>query len=173
MRYGLSKLPGPFWTFFLSTWSYCPCIIVIIQNIRIQNIVIILNLARNVNFLMPLVNDHLSKHIFFVLGNKYLLENMFLYPFKIKAEYCTQLPLKAPQMQGCFAAKANLEGSRLRGHAPSDFSFTNMPEWGKSRALQNNMFVDWCKEHFLELNVKKTKELIFDFRQTNNSHYTM
>ena len=33
-----------------------------------------------------------------------------------------------------------------------------------------NMFVDWCKEHFLELNVKKTKELIFDFRQTNNSH---
>jgi len=24
-----------------------------------------------------------------------------------------------------------------------------------------NMFVDWCKELFLELNVKKTKELIF------------
>ena len=33
-----------------------------------------------------------------------------------------------------------------------------------------NMCVDWCKEHFLELNVKKPKELIFDFRQTNNSH---
>jgi len=32
------------------------------------------------------------------------------------------------------------------------------------------MFVNWCKDHFLELNVKKTKELIFDFRQTNNSH---
>ena len=95
---------------------------------------------------------------------------MFLYPNKIKAEHCTQLPLKAPQMRGCFAAEAKLEGSGLRGHAPSDFSFTNMPKWGKSRALQNNMFVDWCKEHFLELNVKKTKELIFDFRQTNNSH---
>ena len=33
-----------------------------------------------------------------------------------------------------------------------------------------NMFADWCKEHFLELNVKKTKELIVYFRHTNNSH---
>ena len=31
-------------------------------------------------------------------------------------------------------------------------------------------FVDWCDEHYLELNVKKTKEVIFDFRRLDNSH---
>ena len=31
-------------------------------------------------------------------------------------------------------------------------------------------FVNWCDTHFLQLNVKKTKELIFDFRIKNNSH---
>jgi len=32
------------------------------------------------------------------------------------------------------------------------------------------LFVQWCRDHFLDLNVPKTKELIFDFRQSNNSH---
>ena len=31
-------------------------------------------------------------------------------------------------------------------------------------------FVQWCDVHFLLLNVKKTKELIIDFRQKNNTH---
>ena len=34
---------------------------------------------------------------------------------------------------------------------------------------QVKKFVDWSKQNFLELNVKKTKEIIFDFR-TNNKH---
>ena len=29
-------------------------------------------------------------------------------------------------------------------------------------------FVDWCEKHFLLLNVKKTKELIVDFRNKKN-----
>ena len=33
-----------------------------------------------------------------------------------------------------------------------------------------NNFVDWCDRHFLKLNVKKTKELIFDFRRLANTH---
>ena len=33
-----------------------------------------------------------------------------------------------------------------------------------------NRFVEWCDSHFLLLNVKKTKELIFDFRKTDNYH---
>ena len=33
-----------------------------------------------------------------------------------------------------------------------------------------NRFVEWCDSHFLLLNVKKTKELIFDFRKTDNHH---
>ena len=33
-----------------------------------------------------------------------------------------------------------------------------------------NRFVFWCDSHFLLLNVKKTKELIFDFRKINNHH---
>ena len=35
---------------------------------------------------------------------------------------------------------------------------------------QVSLFVQWCIDHFLDLNVPKTKELIFDFRQSNNSH---
>jgi len=31
-------------------------------------------------------------------------------------------------------------------------------------------FVQWCDSHHLLLNVKKTKELIFDFRKTDNIH---
>ena len=31
-------------------------------------------------------------------------------------------------------------------------------------------FVKWCDDHFLLLNVKKTKEIIFDFRQKHNIH---
>ena len=31
-------------------------------------------------------------------------------------------------------------------------------------------FVQWCDSHYLLLNVKKTKELIFDFRKTDNIH---
>ena len=31
-------------------------------------------------------------------------------------------------------------------------------------------FVQWCDSHFLLLNVKKTKELIFDFSKTDNIH---
>ena len=31
-------------------------------------------------------------------------------------------------------------------------------------------FVSWCDSHYLLLNVKKTKELIFDFRKNNNTH---
>lgn len=31
-------------------------------------------------------------------------------------------------------------------------------------------FVDWCRESFLLLNTKKTKEIIFDFRSVNNTH---
>ena len=31
-------------------------------------------------------------------------------------------------------------------------------------------FVDWCERHFLQLNVKKTKEIIFDFRLKQNNH---
>ena len=33
-----------------------------------------------------------------------------------------------------------------------------------------NNFVDWCNNHFLKLNVKKTKEMIFDFRRLDNNH---
>ena len=29
-------------------------------------------------------------------------------------------------------------------------------------------FVKWCEEHFLLLNVKKTKEMIIDFRRNKN-----
>ena len=29
---------------------------------------------------------------------------------------------------------------------------------------------NWCDNHFLLLNVKKTKEVIFDFRQKDNVH---
>ena len=31
-------------------------------------------------------------------------------------------------------------------------------------------FVQWCDEHFLLLNVKKTKEIIFDFRRDSPTH---
>ena len=31
-------------------------------------------------------------------------------------------------------------------------------------------FTDWCNSHCLQLNVKKTKELIFDFRKKDNLH---
>ena len=31
-------------------------------------------------------------------------------------------------------------------------------------------FTKWCSDHYLQLNVKKTKELIFDFRKKNNTH---
>ena len=31
-------------------------------------------------------------------------------------------------------------------------------------------FVDWCKENSLVLNVDKTKELVFDFSKSNNTH---
>ena len=31
-------------------------------------------------------------------------------------------------------------------------------------------FVKWCDDHFLLLNVKKTKEVIFDFRHKDNVH---
>ena len=31
-------------------------------------------------------------------------------------------------------------------------------------------FVKWCDEHYLLLNIKKTKELIFDFRLKDNEH---
>ena len=31
-------------------------------------------------------------------------------------------------------------------------------------------FVEWCNNHFLKLNVKKTKEMIFDFRRLDNNH---
>ena len=34
-------------------------------------------------------------------------------------------------------------------------------------------FVDWCERHFLQLNVKKTKEIIFDFRLKQNNHETV
>ena len=33
-----------------------------------------------------------------------------------------------------------------------------------------NRFTEWCDSHFLLLNVKKTKELIIDFRKINNQH---
>ena len=33
-----------------------------------------------------------------------------------------------------------------------------------------NYFVEWCERHFLLLNVKKTKEIIFDFRIKKNVH---
>ena len=33
-----------------------------------------------------------------------------------------------------------------------------------------NYFVEWCERHFLLLNVKKTKELIIDFRKSDNFH---
>ena len=32
------------------------------------------------------------------------------------------------------------------------------------------LFCDWCKSHFLQLNVTKTKELIVDFRKSNERH---
>ena len=31
-------------------------------------------------------------------------------------------------------------------------------------------FASWCKDHFLQLNVSKTKEMIVDFRKTNFQH---
>ena len=31
-----------------------------------------------------------------------------------------------------------------------------------------NAFVNWCKENYLEVNVSKTKEMIFDFRKTKS-----
>ena len=34
-------------------------------------------------------------------------------------------------------------------------------------------FVDWCERHFLQLNVKKTKEIIFYFRLKQNNHETV
>lgn len=34
-------------------------------------------------------------------------------------------------------------------------------------------FADWCKENFLELNVKKTKEMVIDFRKENCCHETI
>ena len=34
-------------------------------------------------------------------------------------------------------------------------------------------FVQWCKDHHLDLNVKKTKELIVDFRETANPHVSV
>jgi len=30
------------------------------------------------------------------------------------------------------------------------------------------LFVKWCNDHFFDLNVTKTKELIFDFRKNIN-----
>ena len=36
-----------------------------------------------------------------------------------------------------------------------------------------NRFVQWCDSHFLLLNVKKNKELIFDFRKMNNNHLSI
>ena len=33
-----------------------------------------------------------------------------------------------------------------------------------------DIFVQWCEEHFLQLNVKKTKEMFFDFRVKDNAH---
>ena len=36
-----------------------------------------------------------------------------------------------------------------------------------------NNFVNWCNIHFLKLNVKKTKEIIFDFRTKDNNHETV
>ena len=33
-----------------------------------------------------------------------------------------------------------------------------------------NYFVEWCKRHFLLSNVKKIKEIIFDFRIKKNVH---
>ena len=32
-----------------------------------------------------------------------------------------------------------------------------------------SLFVDWCDHHHLQLNVRKTKEIIFDFRKGSNS----
>jgi len=34
-------------------------------------------------------------------------------------------------------------------------------------------FVDWCKDNYLELNVKKTKEMIVDFRTSDVEHPTL
>ena len=31
-------------------------------------------------------------------------------------------------------------------------------------------FASWCKNHFLQLNVSKTKEMIVDFRKSNFNH---
>ena len=36
--------------------------------------------------------------------------------------------------------------------------------------LTINNFTKWCEDHFLKLNVKKTKEMIFDFRLKDNNH---
>ena len=33
-----------------------------------------------------------------------------------------------------------------------------------------NIFVNWCKTNYLELNVDKTKELIVDFRKNKTEH---
>ena len=33
-----------------------------------------------------------------------------------------------------------------------------------------DMFINWCKEHALQLNVSKTKEVIIDFRRSENVH---
>ena len=35
---------------------------------------------------------------------------------------------------------------------------------------QVNEFVDWCDDHFLLLNTKKTKEMVIDFRKGNTLH---
>jgi hypothetical protein len=35
---------------------------------------------------------------------------------------------------------------------------------------QINKFVTWCNEHSLQLNVSKTKEIIFDFRKNKDEH---
>ena len=36
--------------------------------------------------------------------------------------------------------------------------------------IEIGRFVTWCKDHYLQLNIKKTKEFIIDFRRKDNAH---
>ena len=86
----------------------------------------------------------------------------------VKNDICTSLPSSFDPLQ--FAYKA----SRSRVDAISNLQHTGLISENNEQAYQNQVtdLALWCQSNNLPLNVYKTKGMVVDFRQKQDSGYT-
>ena len=114
-------------------------------------------LTKRPQFVSIKTSDHYVKS-FIIITNTGAPQGTVLAPilFSIYTNDCSSIHNNIPVIK--YA-----DDTSIQALIKSDNDLSNY----KNEVLK---FVEWCDNHFLKLNVKKTKELIFDFRIKNNNH---